>query len=122
MRARPAPQTLDRTARFSQVEASSVSGSYKQKRFRERLGRSGYGQSVAKAAIVELVILAKQYREIELNSPTTQSRVTSHLRVDQFNLRLNLVLPVDEYLLPSVVNLSFVAIAFSRIFEADRPG
>ena len=54
-------------------------------------------------------------------SPLTQSRVTSHLRVDQFNLRLNLVLPVDEYLLPSVVNLSFVAIAFSRIFEADRP-
>ncbi len=56
-----------------------------------------------------------------MNSPSTQSRVTSHLRVDQFNLRLNLVLPVDEYLLPSVVNLSFVAIAFSRIFEADRP-
>jgi hypothetical protein len=73
MRARPAPQTLDRTARFSQEKASSFSWSHKRKRFRERLGRSGYGQSVAKAAIVELVILAKQYREIELNSPTTQS-------------------------------------------------
>jgi hypothetical protein len=72
MRARPAPQTLDRTARFSQEKASSFSWSHKRKRFRERLGRSGYGQSVAKAAIVELVILAKQYREIELNSPTTK--------------------------------------------------
>ena len=78
MRARPAPQTLDRTARFSQEEASSFSWSHKQKRFRERLGRSGYGQSVAKAAIVELVILAKQYREIELISPTKQPYVRSN--------------------------------------------
>ena len=78
MRARPAPQTLDRTARFSQEEASSFSWSHERKRFRERLGRSGYGQSVAKAAIVELVILAKQYREIELNSPTKQPYVRSN--------------------------------------------
>jgi len=31
-----------------------------------------------------------------------------------FTLSLNLVLPVDEYLLPSIVNPSFVAIAFSQ--------
>ena len=80
MRARPAPQTLDRTARFSQEKASSFSWSPKRKRFRERLGRSGYGQSVAKAAIVELVILAKQYREIELNSPTSQFFVEINLK------------------------------------------
>ena len=81
MRARPAPQTLDRTARCSQEKASSFSWSHKRKRFRERLGRSGYGQSVAKAAIVELVILAKQYREIELNSPSIQGDGSSHVHM-----------------------------------------
>ena len=80
MRARPAPQTLDRTARFRQERVSSLSWSHKRKRFRERSGRSGYGQSVAKAAIVELVILAKQYREIELNSPTSQFFVEINLK------------------------------------------
>jgi hypothetical protein len=71
MRARPARQTLDRTARFSQEKVSSFSWSHKRKRFRERLGR--YWPERSKEAIVELVILAKQYREIELNSPSNKS-------------------------------------------------
>ena len=98
MRARPAPQTLDRTARFSQEKASSFSWSHKRKRFRERLGRSGYGQSVAKAAIVALVILAKQYREIELNSPSNKSYEICPLRRSVQSQAKNLIFPLDEYL------------------------
>jgi hypothetical protein len=43
---------------------------------------------------------------IELNSPTSKSDEISPLR-RHFNLRLNLAFPLDKYLSPSVVNLSF---------------